>query len=263
MDNRPVSIKEPIVFFRKSNAAFKINYQEGFDMPEKIEIEFWSDRVKVDIGPEVTAQISGNTAEFDVPVEVIRILPPQLEAYFLHDGDFLFAGKVFVQMGAAENPSIMELSVSVGSDQIINVEVIGLELVRQQVEITIQNAAQTADDRVATGEDRVATAADRVQTGQDATTATTKAGEAAGSATAALNAQTATEAARDQVVGPLATKMDLYKADTFAAMQQFIDDEQPEACMFLVLADETYSGLPRFHGYTKLPTNPIVQLVSY
>lgn len=249
MDNRPVSIKEPIIFFRKSNAAFKINYQEGFDMPEKIEVEFWSDRTKVDVGPEATAQITGNTAEFDIPTEVIRSLPPQLEAYFLHDGDFLFAGKVFVQMGVAENPSVMELSVSVGADQVINVEVIGLGLIQEQVDITIQNAEQTAADRVATGQDRIATAADRVQTGQYAQVTAQKAIEAADSATDANNAKIAAEQAQEAAEGAMLNKLDTFYSNTFALMEEFLDTRSTP-CQVLVLADETYGGLPRMHIWT-------------
>lgn len=256
MDNRPIALKEPIIAFKNSDLTIKLNYPEGYTMPAEIEMELWVGSIKAQIESPVIAEITGESAEISVDRSVVKTLPSQADAYFLHDGNFLFGAKFFVQSGLAENTDPIEMNVSFNGDQVIVVEVLGLDLISQQVTIATEKAEQTAADALNT-------AADRVQTGQDAATTTQKAQEAAGSATIALDAKEETLQARDQVIGPLATKMDLYKADTFAAMQQFIVDEQPEACMFLVLADETYSGLPRFHGYTKLPANPIVQLVSY
>lgn len=254
MNSLPSNMKRHTLFRDNSNSHTFV-FQDSFPLPtpDKIKMQVRYNRRILEVEPEIA--VDGQRVTYTYTPEMLALIPGVADHYLVLDGKSFLGGQLGVLIGYGEQ-EISETQVTVTDGEVTVVQVMGLSLVEAQVAIATEKAAQTAADALQT-------AADRVQTGQDAATATTKAGEAAGSATAAVSAQAASEAARDQVIGPLATKMDLYKADTFADMQQFIVDEQPEACMFLVLADETYSGLPRFHGYTKLPANPIVQLVSY
>jgi len=254
MNSLPSNMKRHTLFRDNSNSHTFV-FQDSFPLPtpDKIKMQVRYHGKILEIDPEIA--VDRQRVTYTYTPEMLADIPEISDHYLVLDGKSFLGGQLVVLIGYGEQ-EISETQVMVTDGEATVIEIPSLDVVSGQVAIATEKAEQaTLGATTATTQAGIATAGANV--------ATTKAGEAAENATIALDAKEETLQARDQVIGPLATKMDLYKADTFSAMQQFIVDEQPEACMFLVLADETYSGLPRFHGYTKLPANPIVQLVSY
>jgi hypothetical protein len=245
MDNRPIALKEPIIAFKNSDLTIKLNYPEGYTMPAEIEMELWVGSIKAQIESPVIAEITGESAEISVDRSVVKTLPSQADAYFLHDGNFLFGAKFFVQSGLAENTDPIEMNVSFNGDQVIVVEVMGMDLVTEQVNIATEKAEEATQ-----GATTATTQAGIATTG--ANLATTKAGEAAGSATAAVNAETGAvnaqqgaEAARDVAIAVSVEK--IYVATYAEAVPYFTGAKSREV---YVEADETYyEGDPSWYKY--------------
>lgn len=190
MDNRPVSIKTPIIAFRQSELSFKITYTNLPQMPADISAQVWVGNILI---ATFDAAITGTSAQFSIPASQIRDLPPSGQIYFLHDGESKFGGTMSVNMGMAPNPSILEYSVSLSGSQEFIVELVSLDAINEQVQIATEKAAE------ATTQAEISTAG--------AATATTKATEAEGSATTAVNAM---NIALETIVDP--------RPATFAAM---------------------------------------------
>jgi hypothetical protein len=165
MDNRPIALKEPIIAFKNSDLTIKLNYPGGYTMPAEIEMELWVGSIKAQIDNPIVANITGESAEISIDKSIVKTLPSQADAYFLHDGNFLFGAKFFVQSGLAENVDPIEMNVSFSGDQVIVVEVPGFDVISSQVEIATQQAAISSENAQQTAEDKISTAADRIQTG--------------------------------------------------------------------------------------------------
>lgn len=157
MDNRPIALKEPIIAFNKSDLNIKLNYPEGYPMPDQIEMELWVGSIKPSLPSPIIATITGETAEFTISFSDVKFLPSQADAYFLHDGNFLFGAKLFVQSGFVENPDPVEMNVSFSGDQVVVVEVMGLDMVKEQVLLAEQQVA-LAEQQVVLAQDQVSLA---------------------------------------------------------------------------------------------------------
>lgn len=228
MDNRPVSIKTPIIAFRQSELSFKITYTNLPQMPDEISAQFWVGTIQVHIQDAV---ISGNQATFSIPPTIVSTLPDSSQVYFLHDGVSKFGGNCSVNMGMAPNPSTLELSVTLGGNQEFLVELVAMDAINEQVDAAREYAEQANLDKIQTGQDRVATAQDRIQTGEDRVAT---GNDKADAETARQGAETAKQDAED--AAELARSGVRTRIPTFAQMLALCLPDQ--ARDFTVIFDE-------------------------
>lgn len=236
--------------FRDNEYTHTVVFPDSYQLPATNRINMqvrYNGRILADITPDIS--VTGKRVTYTYTPEMLAKVPSIVQQYLVLDGKSFIGGELGVLVGYGEQ-DISETHVTIVDGEVTVVEVMGLALVEAQVSIATEKAAQTT-------EDALQTAADRIQTSQDAATTTTKAAEAAGSATASNNAKVAAEAARDQVIGPLATKMDLYKTATYASMQAFIASEEPGECAFRVRADETNGGSRALYFYDPAEEEPL------
>ena len=151
---------------------------------------------------------------------------------------------------------VVGYTISLSGDSYTVVEILGLDLVAEQVDIATEKATEASASAASSAEwaqsagDFSATAATSATTATtQAGIATTQATNAGNSAAAASSAKTAAETARDQAQAAMINKMDTFYANTYALMQTFLATRNTP-CQVLVLADENYGNLPRMHTWT-------------
>lgn len=200
--------------FRDNENSHTFVFQDSYPLPDasliKMQVRY-NGRILPDIDPEIV--VDGQRVTYTYTPEMLVKVPSIVQHYLVLDGKSFLGGEMGVLVGYGQQ-DITETHVTVTDGDVTVVEVMGMDLVTAQVTIATEKAEQTA--------------ADRIQTGQDAATATTKAGEAAGSATAA-------EEARDTAIANAVQRIDVA---TFAAAVPYFSGSQPRE--IYVAADEAY-----------------------
>lgn len=232
--------------FRDNPYSHTVVFPDDYPLPDAADIQM---QVRKDgrILPGITPSIAvdGKRVTFTYDVEDLQKLPTISQQYMVLDGVSLIGGELGVLIGVGEQ-DISETTVNIVDGQVTAVEVQGLALVDAQVTIATQKAAEATE-----GATTATAKAQEAVTG--ATTATTKASEA-------VIARDAAVAAKEEAEQILAQKMDLYKVASKAALDAFIQTPSLPACGILVLADETYTNLPRLYVFTG---TELIQFITY
>lgn len=265
MDNRPARIKKNIIAFRDSPWDAKFNFPAGYDQTG-LAAYLKVGRQLLDV--EVGVSTSGDQFTPSLTAEQVSYLPNAVDLYIANEGVAIIAGTINVRMGGDDDDGDdgNEFEVQIGGDEIVVVEILGMDLIAGQVE-TATEAAETATTKadIATTKASEASASAEAASsseGAAATSASNASVSAASAATSEINA--AASAASAEAI--LAQKLDFFSVNTYAALQAFIADPEVGPCAILVFFDETYGGLPRLHVYTgDIPVvgPDLIQFVTY
>lgn len=161
MNNLPSNI-EPITMFKESDYPFKLDMYPEYTADPEVTFEIWYGSKKVDTFSGAydtgTKRITGT---FDS--DKIKVMPPVTDYYILLDGEYKFGGKIKPQLGSGE-PNEDALQVQLSEGNLVVVEVMGLDVIRESTEL-----AQTAATEATEARDEVLPARDETIEARDIT----------------------------------------------------------------------------------------------
>jgi hypothetical protein len=160
MDNRPARIKKNIIAFRDSPWDVKFNFPSGYDKTN-LTAYLKVGRQLLDI--EVGSSISGDRFIPSLDAEQVSYLPNAVDLYIADEGVAIIAGTINVRMGGDDDDGDdgNEFEVQIGGDEIVVVEILGMDLIAGQVEIATA-AAEQSEAQAVLAEAQVVLAADQV-----------------------------------------------------------------------------------------------------
>lgn len=228
MNNLPSNMRRHTVF-RDNPYSHTVVFPNDYPLPAAnlIKMQVRQDR-RILTGIEAEISVTDKRVTFTYSPATLSKLPEITQQYMVLDGVSVLGGELGAKIGYGDQ-DISETHVTVTDGEVTVVQVMGLELVTEQVSIATDAAAEaTQGATTATEQASIATSG--------AGTATTKAGEAEVSAgvadgaktdaeaakMAAESAQSAAEDARDEAIQVVARKVDRWEVDTKAEADAFV-----------------------------------------